>query len=303
MILSLQKLLAKSLQMVDPRETHVRAFDFVESMLMHYTVVAIAAYRHAGARDERLNRFLYGRFPWQPRASWRIFLKMLAHAGQRHFPEHFRDFFLAPLTKKISHPNMIKAYDGLRRLADPKVFSLPANPIYPESISCSPLEFFEAAYAYRDRFSGRETGELPDSTLRFASTFLKGAAELCAQLNELWLACPVYTAKRENSHVHTFFLLTPFMDDKGIDSLRTDASGMKEDRLFICFGDRGRPEVESLYPAALLEKGDMLFASGADGLNEIRYAGHAGQKSFTTSGYQEDFKAFLAPFAPPPCVR
>ncbi len=299
MILSLQTLLAKSRRMFDLRETHARALDFAESMLMHYTVVAIAAYRHAGARDARLNRFLYGRFPWQPGASWRIFLEMLAHADPRCFPEQFWEFFLAPLTKNISHPNMIKAYDGLRRLADPKVFSLPANPIHPESISCSPLEFFEAAFAYRDRFSDRETGELPDSTLRFAPTFLKGAMELCAQLNELWLACPVYAAKREKSHEHAFFLLTPFMDDEGIDAAPADAPGMKEDRLFICFGDTGRPEVESLYPAALLEEGDMLFANGADGLNEIRYVGYVGQRSFTTSGYQEDFKTFLAPFAHP----
>jgi hypothetical protein len=63
MILTLQKLLQKAKQVSDPRDTHALALDLVESMLRHYAVVAIAAYRHAGAKDPKVNRIFSEQLP------------------------------------------------------------------------------------------------------------------------------------------------------------------------------------------------------------------------------------------------
>ncbi len=177
--------------------------------------------------------------------------------------------------------------------------SVNVTPIYSESISCSPLEFFDAVVAYQSRFAGQGANELPESALRFSPTFLKGAEELCAELKPIWFACPPYVAKKVDSHEHAFFLLTPLILEDGIEEVQATAFGLEDGRLYICFGDRKHPEVESLYPAALWEDGDILFANGARGLFGIEYIGFANQGRFETSIHMEDFQAFIAPFASP----
>ncbi|MDP2983961.1 MAG: hypothetical protein Q8O92_11620 [Candidatus Latescibacter sp.] len=299
MIITLQKLLQKSKHVTEPRDAHALALDLVESMLRHYAVVAIAAYRHAGARDQKVNRILSEQLPRPSMGSWKNFLQMLTASDKTLFPDGFREKFLAPLTKKVSHPDISPAYSGLRKLADQDVFSSHEAPAQSEAAPCTPLEFFDAAVAYRNRFAGHGTHELPDAAVQFAPQFLKGAASLCTHLNTLWSACPVYVAKQDKLYGRTFFRLTPLMKAEGIGELQAAAHGMEEDRLYICFGDKKHPEVESLYPAALWEEDDILFANGTKGLIDIHYIGYASQRSFETSIYEEDFREFLCPFSPP----
>jgi adenylate cyclase len=299
MLLTLQKLLQKAKQISDPRDAHALALDLVESMLRHYAVVAIAAYRHSGARDPKINRILSEQLPRPSMGSWKNFLQMLAHADPHLFPEQFWDKFLQPLTKKISNPDISAAYSGLRKLADQDVFSPHDDTSQAESAQCTPLEFFDGTVTYRNRFAGHGTHELPDSALKFAPIFLKGMVALYNHLNTLWLAFPVYLAKQAKLYGRTYFRLTPLVEAEGIGELQAAAHEMEEDRLYICFGDRKHPEVESLYPAALWEEGDILFANGTKGLIDIHYIGYTSQQSFETSIYQEDFQAFIGPFELP----
>ena len=198
MIVTLEKLVTKAREgSLDELRMHALALDLVESMLRHYAVVAIAAYRHAGAHDPKVNRILSEQLPRPSMGSWKNFLQVLAATDKELFPEHFHEKFLGPLTRKVSHTDISPAYAGLRRLADQNVFTPPESSVPPEAVSCTPLEFFDAAVAYRNRFAGHGTHELPDTAPRFAPTFLKGAAALCTHLATLWLACPLYVAKQD----------------------------------------------------------------------------------------------------------
>jgi TolB-like protein/tetratricopeptide (TPR) repeat protein len=294
MILTLQKLLQKSKQVTDPRDTHALALDLVESMLRHYAVVAIAAYRHAGAKDPKVNRILSEQLPRPSMGSWKNFLQVLAAAEKDYFPEQFWEKFLHPLTIKVSHPDIAAAYDGLRKLTDQDVFAAPSSS---DAVHITPLKFLDAAVSYRNRFAGHGTHELPDSALQNAPLFLKGTALLCTHLSVLWLACPVYVAKQAKLYGRTFFRLIPLVEAEGINELQAAAPGMEEDRLYICFGDKKHPEVESLYPIVLWEEDDILFVNGAQDLKEVRYIGYVNQKSFETVIYEEDFRAFLEPIS------
>jgi TolB-like protein/Flp pilus assembly protein TadD len=228
--------------------------------------------------------------------SWKNFLQMLAAADRELFPEGFKDRFLSPLTKKTPHPDIAQGFAGLRRLSDQDVF---AAPTLTEPTPCTPLEFLDAAVSYRNLFAGHGTHELPDSAIRFAPLFMKGAVALCTHLNTLWIACPVYVAKQAKLYGWTFFRLTPLVEAEGIGELQAAAPDMEEDRLYICFGDKKHPEVESLYPAALWEEEDILFANGTKGLIDIHYIGYVSQRSFETSIYEEDYRSFIQPFALP----
>jgi TolB-like protein len=299
MILTLQKLLQKAKQVSDPRDAHALALDLVESMLRHYAVVAIAAYRHAGAKDSKLNRMLSEQLPRPSMGSWKNFLQVLAHADPHLFPEQFWDKFLQPLTKKISNPDISAAYAILKKLADQDVFASHEASPESEPVPCTPLEFLDATVAYRNRFAGHGTHELPDSALKFAPIFLRRTTALCTHLNTLWLACPVYVAKQAKLYGRTFFRLISLVEAEGIGEIQATVPGMEEDRLYICFGDRKHPEVESLYPAALWEEDDILFANGTKGLIDIHYIGYASQRCFETSIYEEDYRTFLEPFTSP----
>jgi adenylate cyclase len=296
MIFTLQKLLQKSKEVTASHDAHALALDLVESMLRHYAVVAIAAYRHSGARDPKINRILFEQLPRPSMGSWKNFLQMLAHADPHLFPEQFWDKFLAPLTKKISNPDISAAYAGLKKLADQDIFSSQEVPVESEPVPCTPLEFLDAVVSYRNRFSGHGTHELPDTALKFARTFLKGAVALCNHLNTLWLACPVYVAKQAKLYGRTYFRLTPLVETEGIGEIKATVPGIEEDRLYICFGNSKHPEVESLYPAALWEEAEILFANGTKGMNVNHYIGYTSQRSFETSIYEEDFRTFLEPF-------
>jgi adenylate cyclase len=299
MLLTLQKLLQKAKQISDPRDAHALALDLIESMLRHNAVVAIAAYRHAGARDPKINRILAEQLPRPTMGSWKNFLQMLAHADLKLFPEQFWEKFLQPLTKKVSNPDISAAYAGLKKLADQDVFASHETMAESEQVLCTTLECLEAVVTYRNRFAGHGTHELPESALKFAPTFLKGTAAICAHLNTLWLAFPVYLAKQAKLYGRTYFRLTPLVEAEVIGELQATIPGMEEDRLYICFGDRKHPEVESLYPAALWEEDDILFANGTKGLIDIHYIGYASQRSFETSIYEEDYRTFMEPFTSP----
>jgi hypothetical protein len=154
MILTLQKLLHKAKQVTDPRDAHSLALDLVESMLRHYAVVAIAAYRHAGARDLKINRILSEQLPRPSMGSWKNFLQILAAADKELFPEQFQGKFLAPLTRKVSNTDISSAYAELRKLADQDVFALPESQAQSDPVPCNPLEFFDATVSYRNKFAG-----------------------------------------------------------------------------------------------------------------------------------------------------
>jgi hypothetical protein len=236
MILTLQKLLQKSKQVSDPRDAHALALDLVESMLRHYAVVAIAAYRHGGAKDPKVNRILSEQLPRPSMGSWKNFLHVLAAADKDFFPEQFKEKFLSPLTKKISNLDISSAYAGLRRLADQDVFS--SHESQPDSIACTPLDFFDTAVAYRNRFWGHGTHEMPEAALQNAPLFLSGATALCNHLHSLWLACPVYVAKQAKLYGRTFFRLTPLVEAEGMGELQAAAPDMEQDRLYIFSGER-----------------------------------------------------------------
>jgi TolB-like protein len=295
MIVTLQKLLQKAMQVSDPRDLHALALDLIESMLRHYAVVSIAAYRHAGARDPKVNRILSEQLPRPSMGSWKNFLQLLVHADSNLFPEQFWEKFLQPLSKKTSLPDITTAYAGLRRLADQDVFSSHESPAHAEPAPCSPMEFLNAAVAYRNRFAGHGTHALPEAAAQFAPVFLKGTAALCTHLNSLWLACPVYVAKQDKLYGRTFFRLIPLVEAEGVNELQTVSPGVEEDRLYICFGEKKHPEAESLYPIVLWEEDDILFANGSQDLKEVRYIGYVNQKSIETVIYDEDFRAFLKP--------
>jgi hypothetical protein len=102
MIVTLQKLLQKSKDVSDSRDAQALALDLVESMLRHYSVVAIAAYRHAGARNPKVNCILFEQLPLLSMGSWKNFLQVLSSADKELFPEHFHEKFLAPHTRKVT---------------------------------------------------------------------------------------------------------------------------------------------------------------------------------------------------------
>lgn len=295
MILTLQKLLQKSKQVSDPRDAHALALDLVESMLRHYAVVAIAAYRHAGARDAKVNRILSEQLPRPSMGSWKNFLQVLAATDKELFPVQFREKFLGPLTRKVSNPDISAAYAGLRKLADQDVFAAPESPVPPETTPCTPLEFFDAVVAYRNRFAGHGTHELPESALLFAPSFLKGTAALCVHLHALWHTFPVYVSTQSRLSGRKFFRLAPLVE--GMDEIQAAVPDLEEDRLYLCFGDKNHHELESLYPVALWHEEDILFANGTKDLRTINYLGYINQKSFETDIYGDDFQAFLQPFS------
>ena len=86
MILTLKKLITKAKSTTDPREAHALALDLVESMLRHYAVVAIAAYRHAGACNQTINQTIVKQLERPSMGSWKNFLQMLAHTDKDLFP-------------------------------------------------------------------------------------------------------------------------------------------------------------------------------------------------------------------------
>jgi hypothetical protein len=255
MILTLHKLIQKSKQVTDPRDAHALALDLVESMLRHYAVVAIAAYRHAGAKDQKINRILSEQLPRPSMGSWKNFLQMLAAANKELFPEDFREKFLGPFNRKVKEPAVSLACQGLRELVDresmvEKNLSGKGGPI-----ELTPLEYFDLMVAYRNRYTGHGTQTLPKANLDFSSTILNGTTALCNHLQTLWNAYPIYVSRQAALYGGKYFRFIPLVPEAP--ELQITEEFVVADRLYLCFGDKRDMEPVSLYPLALWQDEDL----------------------------------------------
>jgi adenylate cyclase len=295
MILTLQKLLQKSKQVTDPRDVHALALDLVESMLRHYAVVAIAAYRHAGARDSKINRILSEQLPRPSMGSWKNFLQMLAAVDKEQFPEHFHEKFLAPLTKRLSYPDITSAFGGVKNLVEQmSEFTSPTLSFGP--VECTALDFFDKMVTYRNRFAGHGTRTIPAANMEFTPALLNGVTSLCHHLRNSWLSYPVFVAKSSHRYGLSFFRLVPLVEAERIGEAQSSDPGLGEDRLCLCLGERKHPEVVSLYPLALWEEEDILFYNGAKDFRDISYIGFVSQRSIETNMPEKDFRELMNAF-------
>ncbi|MFC1895359.1 serine/threonine-protein kinase [Thermodesulfobacteriota bacterium] len=297
MISSLKNLvqIAKNIPDDQVQDIHAIAMDLINSMVRHFAVVAIAAYRHAGARDETVNEMIARKLPWPSDGSWKNILQKLAKADKTLFPDNFSEIFLAPLSKNANSPALSATHGFANRMleyaasGDEKVLEIRKD------MPCSPLDFFDVMVSYRNAFIGHGTQMMSKQQIEFAPYLKKGAIALCDVLRPLWLHFPIYRAEKASESGAEFHRLTPLTSDQDISQIDSKDENVAEGRLYVCF-DKRTPKAAPIYPIALWDDEDVLFLNGAIDYKSIKYMGYVKGRMKKTDKHETAFCNFIIPF-------
>lgn len=297
MISSLKNLIyqAKNIPGNKVHDVYAISIDLINSMMRHFSIIAIVAYLKAGAKDKKINQMIAQQLPWPTDGSWKNILQKLASANESLFPEKFYYNFLEPLNTEVDKIELSEANDFAIKMLEYASSGDKSNLESIKSVKCSPLEFFEIMVSYRNVFIGHGTQMMSEPKKMFAPHLRKGAIALCNHLSNLWNKYPIYRSEKAIDTGAVFHRLLPVSNNQNIATIDSTDVNLKTGRLYVFFDDLKRNPV-SLYPLALWDEDDIFFLNGSKNYKDIRYLGYVCNGMRTTDKHETAFCEFILPF-------
>lgn len=276
-------------------KTEALYMDLMESVVRHLAVVAIAAYRNNGCRNDKINREISKQLPLPTFGSWKNIIQLLTGSNKSEFPEGFHNGFLAILATKPKEPSISIAYAKILQLIDLVTSEKKEMPAEGQSIQCTYLQFLDAMVGYRNRFKGHGTNNMPSFLVESVDVIRDGVVAFCRTLHPLWLEYPLLLSRRGTLGGETFHTLRPLLTTGGIDLEITEDS-IKENQLYICL-NKAAKKVETLFPLAIWHDEDVMFYNGTKDFKTILYFGfNALASTFGTDKFEKQFCMYLISF-------